>query len=137
MQSPVSGNRHWSQDYERGIHHTLGHPNTSSVTCVLAMQTHAQTAHETCLSSYFMLSVSMIPEDLSFKYEENKDTRTLALTFCRGEVRSPHHVVVIIPFCSNEQFLSFTRQSLLKNVAYFVTFSIICIGIPLSHSKGQ
>lgn len=140
MQSLVSGNKHWSQAFERGVHHTLGHTNTSSVTCVLAMQTYVQTAHETCLSLLHAISVHDTWQTSALNMRKTRGTPELwPCCFCRGGVRSPHHLVVIMPFCSNAQFLRFTRQSLLKkkNVAYFVTFSIICIGILLSHRKAQ
>lgn len=79
--------------------------------------------------------------DLSFKYEESKrDTKTLALLLLQGRRGKIHTSLsgynAFLFKCT--RFLNFTRQSLLKkNVVYFVTFSIICIGILLSHRKGQ
>lgn len=78
--------------------------------------------------------------DLSFKYEESKrDTKPWPCYFCRGGgVRYTHHLVVIMPFCSNVHGFSISLDKVCsKNVVYFVTFSIICIGILLSHRKGQ
>lgn len=75
----------WCWDYERGIYHRLGHTNTSSVTCVLAMQTYAQTAHETCLSLLHAISVHDTGQTSALNMRKARGTPNPGLVTFAGE----------------------------------------------------